>query len=268
MKIPYYYLKVMVEGRCGAIAGVNHAPLFMKHSPEGGATNMPLNEFLLPGKNCLTGHLFWHPEESYEEGKTRFEAIVYEADPGEAVPQPGKVLARHVFPTEENEEAYPHVFELEFDLGGQEGLVEPEAVKLEGISREDHADIGVLISRLIDALIDGDEEKAWSLTHRRYETINQANGFDPATQKNLLKQQIASLAKVFGGKEIKVDFAMDELAIRPCYDQRLCWVSGSQNQRGAFTLYTEDPLDPEKVDRSFALPVYVGKTGEGWEIFL
>ena len=76
----YYYLRVRSFGP-GVIAGLNNAPIFRDYSGSGRSIILPINEFLLPGKNTLNADLFWPSNKDYAAGVSTLEAELFKADP-------------------------------------------------------------------------------------------------------------------------------------------------------------------------------------------
>ena len=200
-----YYLEVKALN-VGVFAGINDVSIVSDASGEGVSTLRPINEWILPKRNCLTVSLAWPAGKEFKPGLASVEASVFVADPDSPFPAPGQVLARASWPTVNHEEAYPFEIAVPFEIRNPTGAtLWDRATPVRVLTPRDEARILEMINGFELALLARDAQRAYSFVAYRFEDDAAAYGKDPERIREVVLEQYEMLMSEPGFSVVPFD---------------------------------------------------------------
>lgn len=250
-----YYLEVISTAVSSAV-GLNDVSLVIDTSGNGLSTVMPVNEWIIPHRNCLNLFVAWPEDKQYQLGLAEVRATIFIADPNSDFPSPGQIIGRAFWPLPTIPEVYPSKIETPFDADSPPPAhLWSEAQPIETLAQSDQTEILDLVERLRQALMGRNFDGAFRLVEYRYADDARVNGATLERLRDIVIRQYTDMMNEPSPHSTPIDPPLANFDI--IANKRLVRVSHASNKE-AVRIETEEGVS--------SIDVYAAKVLGKWTI--
>jgi hypothetical protein len=251
LEVKRYYIQILTKGLV-AQWGVNDVPLVKTVDSEAVSCVLPINDWLINGKNNLTGVYDRAPDNKEDDIVVRIKVFI--ADNSKPSPVPSEVIREFLWPPENPK--MPHRISLNFEIEGiPETLFYTRSEQLGRLSEDDKDDILAEIEKLRRGLENRDYDSVYQQYSIKYNDQAISEGQPAGSNRDNIIGQLQMLDDYSGMSSLPLE---KENAVFGIVAMNKAVLVSRKDGRAGISFENED--------MNMKMEIYLAKINSEWKV--